>query len=189
MHSYPIPNSIASTFGLTTCGLVFIPNIPVCIPFYVSPYIHSHPIKPLVFLAKSSLNVAAGAGSVYIPAYTYIYIFFSFLPGQLRPSLAQLRPSLPYIYICIYIYACVYNISIYICVYKLYLIYFDIVHLYIYTHISHIYIPAWSATTIPSYIYIHIYTYLYIYFHSRLVSDGQVPMGGIPAPKQGIILA
>ena len=42
--------------------------------------------------------------------YIYIYIVFSFLPGQLRPSLAQLRPSLPYIYICvciIYLYICI----------------------------------------------------------------------------------
>ena len=38
---------------------------------------------------------------IYIYIYIYIYIVFSFLPGQLRPSLAQLRPSLPYIYVCV----------------------------------------------------------------------------------------
>ena len=175
MHSYPIPNSIASTFGLTTCGLVFIPNIPVCIPFYVSPYIHSHPIKPLVFLAKSSLNVAAGAGSVYIPAYTYIYILFfhSCLVSYDHPLLSYDNPF-P-IYICIYIYiymrVCIIYLYIYICVYKLYLIYFDIIHLYIY-HIYiyiYIYIPAWSATTIPSY----IYTYKYLSIHIFSFPPGQ----------------
>ena len=43
--------------------------------FLFVPYMHSHPIKPFVSLAKSSLNVAAGAGSVLYTS-LHIHIFF-----------------------------------------------------------------------------------------------------------------
>ena len=107
-NSQQFPNSPASTFGFSAYRLVFtsfwFQAYPFVLHVYLSPmcvyiciyiYIYifififiSHPSKPVVFLAKSSLKAVGGAASVYLP----ILIPCQFMqpwptPGQLWPSL------------------------------------------------------------------------------------------------------
>ena len=86
----------------------------------------------------------------------YIYIYCFFIPAWSATTIPCSATTIPSLYIYIYVCVCI----------------------YIYIHISHIYIYIFLLGQLRPSLHIYIYTYLHIYFHSRLVSDGQVPMGG-----------